>query len=241
MTRDNFAIFFWGATIILLTFAISLCGHEFTQSFALAVALLPAIIAMKYSLQNVSFDDKLEGARNLIFATTGSLLLGWLLIVITYYNFGFFQEADIEKPIASPLLIATFTIIPAIVAWRIDYYMESHHSYNDNITFVSDRRNITLDSSTIRFIESNDTEVYIHTSGDESYRTHTRISHWKALLDRRFVRVHRSYIVNINQIKSYDSQRITIADRTIEISRKYRDDVRSALEKWQQQQAKERA
>lgn len=234
MTKDNFTIFFWGAIIILLTIVISLCGYEFTQSFAIAVALLPAAIVMKYSLQNISFEDKLAGALNLIFATSGSLLLGGLLVLITYYNLGFSQEIDAAKSIAHPLLIITFVTIPAIVAWRIDCYMESHHAYNDNITFISDRRNITLDSSTILFIESNDTEVYLHTAEGESYRTHTRISHWEALLDSRFVRVHRSYIINTNHIRSYDSQRITISDRTIEISRKYRGYVRNTLEKFEQ-------
>lgn len=224
MTKDYFAIFLWGMTIVVLTLVISLYGHNFSHSFALAVALLPAIFAMKYSLQNISFDDKWIGSRNLIFAGSASLILGGLMVVIMYYNFGLFQDLN-EKPIAHPLHIASLVTLPAIAAWGAERIIEKRIPHNDKVTFVSDRHNITLNPTTILFVESNDTEVYVHTYDGESYRTRTRISHWEALLDSRFVRVHRSYIVNINHITNYTSQRVTIADRTIEISRKYKDIV----------------
>ena len=239
MTKDNFSLFFWGVTIILLTFMVSLWEDNFSHSFALAIALLPAIFAMKYSLKNISFADKAVGTRNLIFAGTASLLLGELMVVIMYYNFGFFSQEDTEKPLADPLMIVLFVTLPAIIAWQVERLIEKRLPYNNKITFVSDRRNITLDPATILLIESNDTEVYLHTADGESYRTRTRISHWEALLDDRFVRVHRSYIINISHIKNFDSQRIIISDRTIEISRKYRDEVRAALDR-RLENAKER-
>lgn len=229
MTRDNFWLFFWGVTIILLTVTINLCEHSFSHSFALAVALLPAIFALKYSLQNISFEDKFSGVRNLTFTAVASLALGWIMVGITYYNFGYFNTFEIETPLDNPFRLILLIVIPAITLWRIAIIMERRKPYDDKIVFVSERRNITLNPATILLIESNDTEVYIYTLKGESYRTHTRISHWESQLDSRFVRVHRSYIINRNHVRSFDSQRITIADRTIEISRKYKDIAKAKI------------
>ncbi len=48
----------------------------------------------------------------------------------------------------------------------------------------------------ILYVESNDNEVFIHAANGCSYRTRTRISQWEKLLDDRFVRIHRAYLVN---------------------------------------------
>ena len=66
-------------------------------------------------------------------------------------------------------------------------------------------------------------------SNGGAYRTKSRISQWEALLDRRFLRIHRSYIVNTERIEEVRPTRIRIGDRQIEISRKYKEEARRRL------------
>ena len=109
----------------------------------------------------------------------------------------------------------------------IEHHLENRRPYGRALRFVSDRRPVTLDPGEILYVESNDDEVWIDTANGGAYRTKSRIPQWEALLDRRFLRIHRSYIVNTERIEEVRS--IRIGDRLIEISRKYKEEVRRRL------------
>lgn len=72
-------------------------------------------------------------------------------------------------------------------------------------------------------------EVWIHTSTGESLRTKTKISQWEQQLDDRFLRIHRSYIVNADRVARHTAGAVVVDGRTLEVSRKYRDSVRAAI------------
>lgn len=46
----------------------------------------------------------------------------------------------------------------------------------------------------------------------------------------QFLRVHRSYIVNLNRLTSFDHHSITISEHSVPIGRSYRDQVKEVLE-----------
>ena len=93
----------------------------------------------------------------------------------------------------------------------------------DTIEFISDRKKISLQVSKIKYIESNDSEVWVRCTGEESYRTKMNISRWEEFLNPEFIRVHRSFLVNKEHIVSWEATQVHLADETIPISRKYRD------------------
>ena len=92
-----------------------------------------------------------------------------------------------------------------------------------------DRRRVRLETERISYLESNDSEVWIHTSTGESLRTKTKISQWEQQLDDRFLRIHRSYIVNADRVARHTAGAVVVDGRTLEVSRKYRDSVRAAI------------
>ena len=97
------------------------------------------------------------------------------------------------------------------------------------VEFISDRRRVRLETERISYLESNDSEVWIHTSTGESLRTKTKISQWEQQLDDRFLRIHRSYIVNADRVARHTAGAVVVDGRTLEVSRKYRDSVRAAI------------
>ena len=94
------------------------------------------------------------------------------------------------------------------------------------VTFVSDRRNVSLLPHEICYVESRDTEVWIHATDNRDYRNKTGIAQWEALLDDDFIRVHRSFLVNKSAITSFGAEFVKVGDEEIPVSRKYQNAVK---------------
>jgi DNA-binding LytR/AlgR family response regulator len=103
--------------------------------------------------------------------------------------------------------------------------MESEEEVSRFIEFTSERKKISLEIDKITFIESCDDEVWVRTSSGISYRTKMNISNWELTLDSRFIRIHRSYLVNRAHISKITPNKIWIGNKSLEVSRKYRDKV----------------
>ena len=94
-----------------------------------------------------------------------------------------------------------------------------------DITFTSDYRKVTLKIAEIAYIESRDTEVWIHAADERSFRNKTPITQWQNILENGFIRIHRSYLVNRTFITSYDNESVTVNEKKLPISRKNREEV----------------
>jgi DNA-binding LytR/AlgR family response regulator len=101
---------------------------------------------------------------------------------------------------------------------------------SDYIFVRSDRRMIKVDFEDIIYIESYSDYIKIHQK-EETIVTRETISALEARLPKaQFIRIHRSYIVAISQIKSFTNEAITVSDKELTISRSYRFDVLKRLE-----------
>ena len=94
-----------------------------------------------------------------------------------------------------------------------------------NISFISDRKNVNLQTEQILFVESNDTETWVHTCNGDSYRNKTIISQWEQVLDEGFLRTHRSFLVNARYVTQVGSDCVMLGEITIPVSRKYKETV----------------
>ena len=98
------------------------------------------------------------------------------------------------------------------------------------ITFYSERKSVTLPLTEIAYVESNDTEVRIVTLSGESYRNRTGIGQWENLLGEEFLRIHRSYLVNVNSTSLISPDLVSAAGRELPVSRKYKETVHFEFE-----------
>jgi len=74
-------------------------------------------------------------------------------------------------------------------------------------------------------IESMADYVRIFLDTGEKVITRTNISLLDSKLGEKYLRIHRSYIVNINKIDSYTRGRIILSGKELPISRTYKDRV----------------
>ncbi|MBO6248776.1 MAG: LytTR family transcriptional regulator [Bacteroidales bacterium] len=78
-------------------------------------------------------------------------------------------------------------------------------------------------------MESRDSEVWIVARDGRQYRNKTGISQWENLLGTGFLRVHRSFLVNISDAALTAPDVISIGGQEIPVSRKYKESVKTVL------------
>ena len=97
------------------------------------------------------------------------------------------------------------------------------------ITFISNRQSVTLTRQEILYVESCDTEVWIHATDNRRFRNKTPISSWDRLLGPEYLRIHRSYLVRRSACTGLDHDNVLLGDVRLPISRKYKEKVQQCL------------
>ena len=201
------------------------------EAILLTEFFLPGLLALRYFVPQLSLGKRPGELLNAVYLVAAVVAIEYLALIfghrVAFDTLPDTLPGAVFHPLFILLLIAVFIVPERLIA----RYLEQRQPYDDTLSFISERRRITLAPGEIRYIESNDDEVWIHTAAGEAYRTKTRISQWEAQLDRRFLRVHRSWIVNTEHIDEYRPTRLRIGTTEIEISRKYKEEVRIRLGK----------
>lgn len=118
----------------------------------------------------------------------------------------------IEKFLASQKLI----VVPSVAPLK--------PTTNDVIYIRKNRKQVKVKLDEILYIESLKDYIKIHLS-DENHMTKFSISAFDKLLDTRFVRVHRSFIVNRDKIAAFSKHDIEIGEIEIPIGNNYKQNI----------------
>ena len=228
-----FPFVWYSAAIVIITCTLMCIDYSVGEASAIAVIFLPGILIARYATPQLSFADRWQGCCNTIFLWAGILAIEYFLIMLANYYIlnpvTMVHHYQLPSLITNPLFILFVVAAFSITGLLIEQEIERREPYDSSVSFTSERRTIKLDPADILYIESNDTEVFVCTADGDSFRTRTRISQWENILDKRFLRIHRSYIINTHRIDSFDGTRVRIQHRTIELSRKYKESVRERL------------
>ncbi len=83
--------------------------------------------------------------------------------------------------------------------------------------------------STIRIVEGMENYACLHTTNGRLVVLSTLHGLQEMLDAGHFIRVHRSFIVNIEHVRSFRYDRLVVGDRVVPIGRKYRHTVRALM------------
>ncbi|MEP3390753.1 MAG: LytTR family DNA-binding domain-containing protein [Reichenbachiella sp.] len=93
-----------------------------------------------------------------------------------------------------------------------------------------DRQNRKVSHSQILYVESLSDYVKIHTNEKDSpIITKAKISQIEKELPKEFIRIHRSFLVNRNEITTFSAEHVQIADEKLPISRTYKQVIKEEL------------
>ena len=218
-------VVWWLTATLVIAFVLVGLGYLFADALLLGVLFLPGMLTARYFVPQLSFENRRQGILDTVYLALAILGIEYLSLMLGHAVVLGADEGGMPGLLLNPpfiLLVLTALIAPEIA---LEKHLERRCPYARSISFVSDRRKITLDPAEISYVESNDSEVWIHTAGNVAYRTKTRISQWETQLDSRFLRIHRSFIANLCRMDSIGHMRIFYGETSIPISDSYKDSV----------------
>ena len=244
MRRTTITIVYWTLSVLIVALILKFASHlEFAKSLLIGAMFLPGALAAKYLLPSVSFKKMGEGIRNIIYICLAILVMEYLLLVASYSYIlspgarfiGGWQVHNalwfpVHTGLMNPIVITVIVSALAIGGSLIDRWLTHDHPEMESpITFCSERKRVSLLPSQMLYIESCDTEVYIHTTDGRKLRNKTGISQWESVLGYPFVRIHRAFLVNCNHVESYNQDTVKVGEESLPVSRKYQKELKDLI------------
>lgn len=231
--KRYFTPIYWSLSTLLSALVLWSAVGSLSRAFFLSVMLLPGVLFFKYFVRGISFKNRRQGIMHTVYLVAIVMLIEYLGIFFVYLsNYEYPLAAD-EPPgiVMNPLFLwfVSGVVLSMEYLLRAKFFEGGEPALEKYITFTSERRRITLEIETILYIESRDYEVIVATSDGVKHPTRMKISQWEASLDDRFVRVHRSFIVNRGHITRIEGHTVWLGELPIEISRKYREKAGSRI------------
>ncbi len=227
-------ILYWIVAILLVATVLTSLGYKLTEAIFIGTAFLPGALAVKYFFPKAKSEDKASTVKNTIFLTLG-ILTSQIFIVFLAHMFIsyvrdrarlFYLAPELPEILMNPIFIAIMIVTMIIGYHFIEQWLDTKYPAEAGpITFLSDRKPVTLKADEILYIESNDSITTVYATDGRSYRNKTPISHWEANLGPGFIRIHRSFLVNRTAVTGADTDTIFIDNRELPVSRKYKDSI----------------
>lgn len=155
-----------------------------------------------------------------------------LIIFTTAYKSFAFEGFELEALdyLLKPIDFSRFT---KAVEKAVDYYQYTHaekvEPQQESLYVYSEYRMVKINLADIEYIESMEDYIKIHTTG-ESKPVLTLMPLKKALEKlppEKFKRIHRSYIIAVDKVKSIHNRRLKLGDTELPIGDSYSESVRS--------------
>lgn len=134
----------------------------------------------------------------------------------------------IQKPVSYQRLLKAFEKVKMMQSPRKNSNVEP--AGNDSIFVRSNGKHVKLQLSQIYFIESLRDYVIFRTE-EKRYIVHSTLKNIEERLagDGRFLKVHRSYIVNTECITDYDDRTVFLSDHEVPVSRANKQALKEQL------------
>lgn len=223
-------IAYWIIALTLVAAILVSLDYKLAKAVLFALIFCPCALALEFQMPKaVKLMDKVYLSMAVLVSATLMILIlhhfVWNLITMEDYQL---NQKEVPPMLINPVFLGLILTALSIGDHFWGLWLSKHlKPVSRTITFFSDRRSVTLDLSVIAYIESNDTEVRIVTVSGESYRNKTGIGQWENLLGEGFLRIHRSFLVNMELAVLVSSETVVVGDVRLPVSRKYREIVQS--------------
>ncbi len=138
-------------------------------------------------------------------------------------------DYDATDYLQKPIAVDRFN---ASVKRAMDLYLlklESTEEDGDHIFIKSNLKKLKVFTSRIKWIEALGDYVKVVTEDSSNLVLSTMKSFENNLPANKFIRVHKSYIVNIDKVTSYNSRFVEIGVTKIPLSRNKKEDLAAAM------------
>lgn len=241
-------IIYWAFVLLFLTVLFGRSWNNNLAAFYFIAMLLPIVLGTSYFFNYYlvpRFLLKKEYFRfglYTFYALVVSLYLETIVLMFSFIYLGNFSFHNLNPNASDTLILAvvlyflvflgSFLLLLQQVGdhkKRIsELLIENSKQEEPYLEVLSNRKMAKILYRDIEYIESHSDYVSIHTSA-ESILTKEKISHLAESLPSKFLRIHRSFIVNKDKITSYSNQEISVGETQLNIGRSYKKEVQEAL------------
>tara|TARA_R110002050_G_scaffold291037_1_gene445110 strand:+ start:715 stop:1419 length:705 start_codon:yes stop_codon:yes gene_type:complete len=225
-------IIFWLLALLAMTLIYRSFLGGLSGSLTLATLLLPGAALMSFGLKYWHCSKSIWRWLHLIYLLLFTLYVEWLGMVVGYWLVFKLQFQAVPKVLVNPVFLWLYMLFFTLLEDRI-FKKEEELVEKDSLAplwfeIISERKRQQVNLRDLFFIESANEQIVLHLS-EKSLTSRERISQIAERLPESFIRIHRSYIVNLNCIEAYANGVVTIKDQDLPISRKYREEVDKLL------------
>lgn len=225
-------IAYWLAAVGLLAAIFTSLDYSLAQALFVSLLFCPCALALEFWM------PKATGTMDKVYLSLAIMVSAIILILVLHLfigpvvDFGVYVSRNKE---VSPMLINPAFLGLILTALSFGDYLwakwlsKRFKDIDRSITFFSDRKRVTLKLNDIAYIESNDTEVRVLAVSGDAFRNKTGIGQWENLLGDGFLRIHRSYLVNVSHAALMDPSTVSVGETQLPVSRKYKDTVAATL------------
>ena len=227
---------YWLAAIFLSAVLLSSLDYDLGPAALMSLSFLPAAMALSFFLPKVERNrDGKKRVLDTIYIILGVMMMTFLLIYVwqIFFNTVVYPEESakwmLPAMLTNPVFVAAILAILAYGHYLLVKWLDKKFPTDRPIIFTSDYKKVSLKKEDILFVESRDSEVWIVTRDGRQYRNKTGIGQWENLLGPDFLRIHRSFLVRIDDAALTAPDVVAIGGRSIPVSRKYKDSVKAVL------------
>ncbi len=240
-----FEIFFWFVVTVILVMVFGNSGGSYIHAFYFVSFLMPICIATSWFINSILVPEYLLKRRYakfflyLVYTLIISLNLVIVLVFIAFLLLAYYEMNNMWSIMTDfrvmPLIMYLIVLIYGFISMAKQYFELQSLNESDTkgegefIVVRSERKNRKIELNSIIYIESMSDYVRIFLEKGDKIITRTNISFLDSKLGEEYLRIHRSYIININKIDSYSKERVILAGKELPISRTYKDRVRKVL------------
>jgi two-component system response regulator LytT len=233
---------FWGVILIGLTLIFNRFFTEPFHAFFFVSMLLPVIIGTAFFFNYFLVPQYLHSRRYGLFF----LYFLYTLIISIYLEMIVLTAAfvyianytyDNLNPVSTDIfvLVAILYLIVLLQAFVLEFRrsqraqrqlreLEANREKEreGTLSVRANRKQVPVPYSEILYIESLSDYVKLVLQNGEPILTKERISHLDRELPDSFLRIHRSFIINLNQIDAFTREHVQIGEQELPISRTYK-------------------
>ena len=233
MKKVSLIVAYWLAAIILTALLLMSLDYDLGHAVVMSLSFLPAAMALSFFLPKV---ERTRGRKHRVLATV-DIVLG--VMTATFFFIYLFQllffyldrsgsmDRNLPSMLWNPVFVAAVLAILAYGHYLLERWLEKRFPSDRPITFTSDYHKVSVKKEDILYVESRDSEVWVATRDGQQYRNKTGISQWENLLGDGFLRIHRSFLVNVNEATPISPDEVAVGGQSIPVSRKYKDAVKA--------------
>ena len=236
MKKGIIIVTYWLASIILTSLLLTSLEYGLWQSVLMSLSFLPAAMALSFFLPRVEKQSK--GRKRIldtIYIILGVMLMTfffiylWQLLFISADGLDGWEVWSVPSMLGNPVFVAAILAILAYGYYMLEKWLEKKYPSDRPISFTSDYKKVSLKKEDILYIESRDSEVLVFSRDGSMYRNRTGINQWENLLGPGFIRIHRSFLVNLADATLVSPDLVSVGRQSIPVSRKYKENVKAVL------------